>query len=84
MPSPDLKVVPLAVNNLCDVPAMLRSLADQIEAGVYGQVPSMIALMPRDGEFPVLFGWGDVEGPNHPIIQCELAKNFLVENLVTR
>lgn len=82
--SDHLKVVPLGVNNLGDVPAMLRNLADKIENGAYGQVTSMIALMPRDGEFPVLFGWGDIEGPNHPIIQCELAKNFLVENLITR
>ena len=69
---------------LNDIPGMLRALADAIEAGEYGEVQSLIALMPRPRDYPIPFGWGDVEGQNDPIIQCELAKAWFVNNLVER
>jgi len=69
---------------LNDVPGMLRWLADAIEAGEHGDVQSLFALIPRPGDYPTVFGWGDVAGQNDPIIQCELAKAWFVANLVSR
>lgn len=70
--------------NLADIPAMLRRLADQIEAGDWGEVETAFLLMPRAGDFPRLFGWGNVTGTQDPIVQFEMAKHWLVTNLVSR
>jgi hypothetical protein len=79
-------VVPLrdAAPLLTDIPGMLRRAADQIEAGTYGAVGAAFLLLPDPDGYPRIFGWGDVEGQNHPIIQCELAKAWLVNNIVAR
>lgn len=69
---------------LNDIVAQLRALADKIEAGGHGEVNTLFAIMPRDGDFPKVFGWGDVHGGNEPIVQLELAKHWLVVNLVSR
>jgi len=69
---------------LNDIPAMLRQMAEDIECGSYGDVQSMIVLMPVEDDYPNAFGWGDVSGQNDPIIQCELAKAWFVNNLVRR
>ncbi len=69
---------------LTDIPAMLRGMADDIESGAFGDVKTMYALVPKDGDYPLLFGWGNVDGTNDPIIQIELAKAWLVNNLVQR
>lgn len=80
----DLKIVEFRQTPLTDVPGMMRRLADQIEAGEYGEVKSLYALMPRDSGYPSLFGWGDITGKNDPIIQLDLAKLWLLMNLVER
>lgn len=82
--SPDLKVVRIDRAPLTDTAACLRQMADAIDDGEYGVVPSLFVVMPRDDEFPLLFGWGDVEGNNQPIVQLELAKAWLINNLVAR
>jgi hypothetical protein len=69
---------------LSDIPAMLRRLADQIEAGEHGQVETAFLILPADGDYPKVFGWGDVDGGNDPVIQLELAKMWLLTNLVAR
>lgn len=71
-----LKVVPLRDGkpSLNDIPAMLRQMADQIEGGEWGDVPSLLVLMPRQEDYPEAFSFGDVHGKNDPIIVCELAK----------
>lgn len=80
----DLKVVNFPNPNLTDIPAMLRRLADQIEAGDWDKVETAFLLLPRPNNFPELLGWGDVQGKNDPLIQLELAKHWLCKNLVQR
>lgn len=75
----DLKVVQLHDGpSLRDVPAQLRALADRIEAGDYGDVDGLFAVMPREQDYPVIMGWGVVDGAFDPIIQFEIARQWLV------
>lgn len=69
---------------LSDIPGMLRKVADDIEKGEHGDVTSAILVIPVDDDYPELFGWGDVDGGNNPIIQLELAKIWLLQNLTAR
>lgn len=69
---------------LSDIPGMLRRMADQIEAGEHGDVAVAYLVLPIDEDYPKVFGWGDVAGGNDPVIQFELAKMWLLTNLVTR
>lgn len=83
---PDLKVVPIWDNpvSLTDIPGMLRRLADQIESGEVECQGSAFCLLPKESDWPAVYGWGDVLGKNEPIVQFELARTWLVNNLVTR
>ncbi len=75
----DLKVVPLRDwPTLAEIPAQLRALADRIESGEYGEVNGLFAVMPRECEYPVIIGWGINDGAYDPIIQFELARQWLV------
>ena len=69
---------------LHDISGQLRGLADRIDAGEYGEVPSLTVVMPRDGAYPTLFAWGDVDGMNEPIVQLELAKLFALSHITGR
>lgn len=81
----DLKVVPLHDGRpaLNDIPGRLRLLADQIETAIY-TAETVYVVLPQAGEFPKIFGFGNVEGDNSPITQLELMKHWLVANLVVR
>jgi len=80
-----MKIIPLHEGpSLKDIPAQLRALADSIEAGTHGQVDTLFTLMPRDGDFPIMHGWGDVTGLNDPIIQLNLALHWHCRTLVSR
>jgi len=61
-----------------DIPAQLRSLAARIEAGEYGAVDGLFAIMPRDKRYPKIMGWGINDGAYDPIIQVELAREWLL------
>jgi hypothetical protein len=75
----DLNVVQLHDGpSLQDIPAQLRALADRIEADQYGVVDGLFVVMPREHEYPVTFGFGHIEGAYDPIIQFELARQWLV------
>lgn len=75
----DLKVVPLHEGpSLREIPAQLRALADRIEAGEYGEVDGLYAIMPREQSYPQILGWGINDGAYDPIIQFDLAKQWLV------
>jgi hypothetical protein len=74
----DLNVVELPVANLQDIPAQLRALADRIEQGEYGDVDGLFAILPRDAAYPTILGWGVNEGAYDPIIQFDLARQWLV------
>lgn len=70
--------------SLADVVGMLRQLADNIESGEHGSVESLAVIMPVEGDYPRVFAFGDVEGANEPVLQLELAKMWLLTNLVQR
>lgn len=53
-----IKVVTLRSHDLQDIPACMRNIADQIEAGNLGEIISGAAiLMAADGT-PTICGWG--------------------------
>lgn len=70
--------------SLNDIVAQIRAFADRIEAGEYGEVDTVFAVMPRTGDYPKFWGWGDITNVNDPVIQLELAKHWLLVNLVER
>lgn len=45
--------------NLRDVAACMRSVADAIEAGQWGDVKMIAAVLVRDNLSMAVFGWGD-------------------------
>ena len=52
------EIIKLRDADLTDVPAMLRKLADDIEAGEHGDVHTCFAVIPVVDDFPMIFGWG--------------------------
>lgn len=70
--------------SLNDIPGMLRNMAKDIENGEYNNVESLLIVMPRIDDFPLVFGFGNVDRENQPIVQLELAKAFFINNLVNR
>ena len=79
-----MRVVEMPVKSLSDIPGMLRGLADRIEAGGYGEVDSLLCVMPRDGDYPRTFAWGVVDGFNEPTIQFQLALQWHCKHSVGR
>lgn len=63
MTAPALNVVPLYDSNHRDPAATLRKIADEIEAGEYGEVGSVAVVLL--GDTMEVFGMGtDAEGPS--------------------
>jgi hypothetical protein len=67
-----------------DIAGSLRLLAQEIESGAAGQIVSAIVLLPKIADYPAVYQFGAVDGENHPIIQCELAKHRFVANIMRR
>jgi hypothetical protein len=82
----DLKIVPLRDGgaSLNDIPGMLRQTADQIESGKYEGATACFVVFPVKDGWPIVLGFGDVDGRNDPAIQLELAKMWLLNNLTSR
>lgn len=79
-----MKVIQLSNKpTLNDIPGRFRWLADEIEAGRI-ESSSAIVLFPVSGDYPRIYGYGDVEGENHPIIQLEMAKTAFIVNVMRR
>lgn len=75
----DLKVVQIHDGpSLRDIPAQLRALAERIESEEYGEVDGLFVIMPREQEYPVMLGFGHIEGAYDPIIQFDLARQWMV------
>lgn len=68
---------------LNDIPGMLRQLADQFEAGEY-DATSLLVVMPQEGDWPILFGYGEHMGDLTNIATMELAKLWFANNLSGR
>ena len=78
------EVIKFPAVNLNDLPQRLRQLAEEIETGERPELTTVILILPQSGDFPKVFGWGDIEGRNDPIIQLSLAKHWFLQNLVLR
>lgn len=69
--SATLHVLPSA--QLQDVPAMLRKLADAIEAGDHGEVREAVVV--ASGDALAVFGFGQVDGTQaHYLLGCAMAR----------
>lgn len=55
----DLKVVQFPGENLNDIPAMMRAVADSIEKGEWGDVKFVAAVLVRRDLAATTFGWGE-------------------------
>ena len=69
--------------SLNDIPGRLRLLADRIENGEV-EATTAYVVIPRSGDFPQLFGFGDYEKDNGPIVQMQFMLHWLSANLVVR
>lgn len=79
-----MKIVQLSGKpSLTDIPGRLRWLAGEIEANRI-ESKSAIVLLPISGDYPRIYGYGDVEGENHPVIQLEMAKTAFILNVMRR
>lgn len=78
------EVVQLPVNNLNDIPAMLRKLADRIESGDLTETKTTLVIIPVSGENPILIGYGDINGQNDPMIQLQYCLHWLCANRTCR
>lgn len=81
-----LKVVPFCDGKapLTDIPAKLREMAAMIESGEHEDVSSVVVLMPVPGDYPRIYGFGELGGTQDPVMICELAKLWLLQNFVER
>jgi|GEM_PF-2953456 len=78
-----LNVVPLRETPpLTDIVAQIRAFADRVEAGECGEVGTVFAMVPREGDYPEFWAWGDMMGRNDPVVQLELAKLWLLNSLI--
>lgn len=75
------EVVTLRQHTLRDVPAMLRRLADDLEAGQYGEVSDLVAVCLPAGAAPAVFSFGDSD-PLASIGLLEIGKAFLTQQVV--
>jgi hypothetical protein len=79
------EVIPLsAAPSLMDTAAHLRRMADEIEAGEWGDNPTGIFLMPREDDFPVCFGWGPETSAAEVVYTLSQAVSFLTNSRVAR
>ena len=74
-----MNIVPLPVQNLNNVPALARQLADDIEAGEYGNVSRVIVV--RDADDLHTFGWGDIGDAYAGVGLLDAAKFTMIASL---
>lgn len=68
---------------ITDIPGMLRQMADQIEAGDVSAA-SALFIIPRDHDWPAIYGWGAHLGDHGNIAICEMAKAWFMQNHTVR
>lgn len=66
-----------------DIAGQLRQMADMIERGEV-EARSAMFIIPRDGDWPEVYGWGEHLGDYGNIAVCELTKAYFVNNIVVR
>ena len=77
------ELVTLPTKDLSNIPERLRDLAARLEAGEE-TADTLFVVLPRADDWPRLFGWGDVDGRNDPLIQLTMCTHWLTTNLVGR
>jgi hypothetical protein len=79
-----MNVVPLRDGPLVtDIVGQLRRMADDFERGDIA-AESVLLIIPRQNDWPSIFGWGAHLGDHGNIAVCEMAKTWFVNNLVAR
>lgn len=66
-----------------DIPGQLRQMADMIESGEV-KAESALFIIPQDGDWPSVYGWGEHLGDYGNIAICELARAWFINNLTAR
>lgn len=66
-----------------DIPGQLRQMADKIERGDVA-ADAALFIIPRENDWPDIFGWGCHLGDYGNIAVCELAKTWFLNNNVAR
>lgn len=66
-----------------DIPGMLRQLADQFETGEY-TAEGILVILPRDGDWPAIFGYGEHLTDYGNIAVLEMAKTWMTNHLTAR
>lgn len=83
-----MKIVPLHDGRppLNDIPGRLRLLADELEAGEHGEYANCLVIIPEITltDYPRMWGFGDVDGINNPIITLHLALQKWVNQIMGR
>lgn len=69
--------------SIADIAGQLRQMADMIERGEV-EAQSALFIIPHDGAYPDVYGWGEHLGDHGNIAVCELTKAYFVNNLVAR
>lgn len=79
------EIVEFPSGNLADIPALLRTIADEIEAGQHGAPGCAVFVLEQPaGVWPAVFGLGADAIPPRSLWLLELAKGFLIANHVER
>jgi hypothetical protein len=71
---------PLRGALVSDIPAMLRRMADKIEAKEI-EADSVLFIIDKPGDWPEIFGWGEHLSDYGNIAVCELARAWFVREL---
>lgn len=66
-----------------DIAGQLRAMADRIEAGEQ-EAESALFIIPKPGDYPDIFGWGEHLGTPTNILTCELAKAWFIREYLPR
>lgn len=76
-------VITLRDVSINDIPGMLRKLAASFEAGEE-TAEGILVVIPRTGDFPAVFGYGEHLGDYANIAILDLAKTFMANSLTER
>lgn len=66
-----------------DIPGQLRLMAERIESGEV-DAASALFIVPVEGDWPMVFGWGAHLSDYGNIAVCELTKTWFVNNATVR
>ena len=64
-----------------DIPGQLRLLADKIDAGKV-TAESLVVIIPNDGYYPVIYGWGEAMGMHERLGVLDAAHAWIVANQI--